>query len=58
MLDRRIILHATFVLLLPVLVAAFGWSVWTALLIVVLALVLDGIYQIIGRFTTSKGLAA
>jgi len=28
------------------------------ILIVVLALVLDGIYQIIGRFTTSKGLAA
>jgi glutathione S-transferase len=38
MLDRRIILHAAFVLLLPVLVAAFGWSVWTALLLVLLAI--------------------
>ena len=38
MLDRRLILHAAFVLLLPVLVAAFGWSVWTALLLVLLAL--------------------
>ncbi len=39
MLDRRIALHAAFVLLLPVLVAAFGWSVWTALLLVLLAIV-------------------
>lgn len=38
MLDRRIVLHAVFVLLLPILVAAFGWSVWTALLLVLLAL--------------------
>ena len=36
--DRRIVLHASFVLLLPILVAAFGWSVWTALLLVLLAL--------------------
>jgi glutathione S-transferase len=38
MLDKRIVLHAAFVLLLPVLVAAFGWSVWTALLLVLLAI--------------------
>jgi len=38
MLDKRIALHAAFVLLLPVLVAGFGWSVWTALLLVVLAI--------------------
>ena len=38
MLDKRILLHAAFVLLLPVLVAAFGWSVWTALLLVLLAI--------------------
>jgi hypothetical protein len=38
MLDRRIVLHAAFVLLLPILVAAFGWSVWTALLLVLLAI--------------------
>ena len=36
--DRRIVLHAAFVLLLPVLVAALGWSVWTALLLVLLAI--------------------
>lgn len=35
--DRRLILHAAFVLLLPVLVALFGWSAWTALLLVLLA---------------------
>ena len=37
MLDKRIALHAAFVLVLPVLVAGFGWSVWTALLLVLLA---------------------
>jgi len=36
--DRGIVLHAGFVLLLPILVAAFGWSVWTALLLVLLAI--------------------
>ena len=38
MLDKRLVLHAAFVLLLPVLVAGFGWSVWTALLLVLLAI--------------------
>ena len=36
--DKRLTLHTAFVLLLPVLVAAFGWSVWTALLLVLVAL--------------------
>ena len=36
--DKRLVLHAAFVLLLPILVAAFGWSVWTALLLVLLAI--------------------
>jgi hypothetical protein len=36
--DKRLVLHAAFVLLLPVLVAAFGWSVWTALLLVLFAI--------------------
>ena len=36
--DKRLVLHAAFVLLLPVLVAAFGWSVWTALLLVLLGI--------------------
>lgn len=39
MLDKRTALHAAFVLLLPVIVAGFGWSVWTALLLVLLAIV-------------------
>ena len=39
MLDKRIALHAAFVLLLPVIVAGFGWSAWTALLLVLLAIV-------------------
>jgi glutathione S-transferase len=39
MLDKRIVLHAAFVLLLPVLVAGFGWSLWTAVLLVLLAIV-------------------
>jgi len=38
MLDYRIALNAVFVLLLPLVVAAFGLSVWTALLLVLLAL--------------------
>ena len=37
MFDKRIALHAAFVLLLPVVVAAFGWSAWTALLLVLVA---------------------
>jgi glutathione S-transferase len=36
--DKRIALHTAFVLLLPILVAVFGWSVWTALLLVLVAL--------------------
>jgi len=35
--DKRSVLLAVFVLLLPLFVAAFGWSVWTALLLVLLA---------------------
>jgi glutathione S-transferase len=38
MLDKRIVLNAVFVLLLPLVVAGFGLSVWTALLLVLLAL--------------------
>lgn len=46
--DKRLALHTAFVLLLPILVAAFGWSVWTALLLVLVvvlwrwAIVLQG----------------
>ena len=38
MLDRRKALHAAFALSLPIAVAAFGLSVWSALLLVVLVL--------------------
>jgi glutathione S-transferase len=36
--DKRTALHATFVLLLPIMVAAFGWPLWAALLLVLLAI--------------------
>ena len=38
MLDKRIVLYTAFLLLLPLLVAVFGLSVWAALLLVVLML--------------------
>ena len=38
MLDKRIALHTAFVLLLPMVVAIFGLSFWTALVLVLLAL--------------------
>ena len=38
MTDKRIVLHAAFVLLLPVIVAAFGLSTWSAVALVILAL--------------------
>ena len=36
--DKPTVLHAAFVLLLPIMVAAFGWPVWAALLMVLLAI--------------------
>jgi hypothetical protein len=38
MTERRRLVHTAFLFLLPVLVAALGWSVWTALLVVLLML--------------------
>ena len=37
MLDTRTVIHAAFVLLLPIIVAWFGLSVWTAILLVFIA---------------------
>ena len=55
MLDKRIVLHAVFVLLLPVLVAAFGWSVWTALLLVLVALLWRWAIVLQGFMQPSRG---
>ena len=38
--DKRIALHAAFVLLLPLVVAMFGLTFWAALLLVLVALLL------------------
>jgi len=38
MTERRRLVHTAFLFLLPILVAAFGWSVWTAVLTVLLML--------------------
>ena len=38
MTDKRVVIHAAFLLLLPLIVAAFGISVWGALLLIIVAL--------------------
>lgn len=38
MVDKRVVIHTAFLLLLPLIVAAFGVSVWGALLLVLFAL--------------------
>jgi hypothetical protein len=38
MTERRLLVHGVFLCLLPILVAAFGWSVWVAILAVLLLL--------------------
>lgn len=38
MTERRLLVHGVFLCLLPILVAAFGWSVWAAILAVLLLL--------------------
>jgi hypothetical protein len=38
MTERRLLIHGVFLCLLPILVAAFGWSVWVAILAVLLLL--------------------
>ena len=37
--NRQVVIHTIFLLLLPVIVAVFGMSVWSALLLVIIALV-------------------
>jgi glutathione S-transferase len=48
MFDKRIAAHAVFVLLLPLLVALFGLSVWTALLLVALAILWRWVIVLLG----------
>ena len=55
MLDKRIAVHAAVVLLLPLLVAAFGLSVWTALLLVVLALLSRWVIVLAGFLRPAAG---
>jgi glutathione S-transferase len=55
MLDKRIVLHTVFVLLMPVLVAGFGWSVWTALLLVLVALLWRWAIVLQGFVQPSRG---
>ncbi len=55
MLDNRIVLHAAFVLLLPVVVAVFGLSVWTALLLVVVALLWRWAIVLVGFLRPAAG---
>ncbi len=36
--NRQVVIHTVFLLLLPLIVAAFGMSVWSALLLIIIAL--------------------
>jgi hypothetical protein len=55
MLDNRTMTHAAFVLLLPLLVAAFGWSFWTTLLLVIVGLFWRWSIVWLGMFASGKG---
>jgi glutathione S-transferase len=55
MLDKRIAVHAAVVLSLPLLVAVFGLSVWTALLLVVLALLSRWVIVLAGFLRPAAG---
>lgn len=46
--DKRILIHTAFVLLLPLIVAAFGLSLWSALLLVLIALVWRWVIVLLG----------
>jgi glutathione S-transferase len=53
--DKRIVIHAAFVLLLPLIVAAFGLSVWSALGLVILGLLWRWAIVMLGWRTQHKG---
>ena len=55
MTDRRIVIHAAFVLLLPVIVAAFGLSVWSAVALVLLGLLWRWAIVMLGWRTPHTG---
>jgi hypothetical protein len=55
MLDNRIALNAAFVLLLPLVVAVFGLSVWTALLLILLALLWRWAIVLVGFLRPAAG---
>ena len=55
MRDKRIMIHTAFVLSLPVVVAAFGLSVWTAFLLVILALAWRWAITLLGMLRPGTG---
>jgi glutathione S-transferase len=55
MLDKRIALHTLFLLLLPLVVAIFGLSFWTALLLVLLALLWRWALVLVGFMRPAAG---
>jgi glutathione S-transferase len=55
MLDKRTMIHAAFVLLLPLVVAAFGLSFWTALLLVILSVLWRWVIVLLRMFRPGHG---
>ena len=55
MTDKRLVIHAAFVLLLPIIVAAFGLSVWSAIGLVLLGLAWRWALVMLGWRTSYKG---
>ena len=55
MIDRRRLIHAVFLVALPLVVAIFGLSVWTAAVLVVFALLWRWAISIAGIFAPAKG---
>ena len=55
MTDRRLVIHAAFVLLLPIIVAIFGLSVWSAAGLVLLGLLWRWAIVMLGWRTAHKG---
>lgn len=53
--DKRIVLHTAFVMLLPLVVAIFGLSFWTALLLILLALAWRWAIVIVGFMRPAAG---
>lgn len=55
MTDTRVVVHAAFVLLLPIIVAIFGLSTWSAIALVLLGLLWRWAIVMLGWRTTHRG---